>query len=49
LPSNSATHPVSLDACGEYERAANPTRIRAMADRRFMMIFSQALFLARVL
>jgi hypothetical protein len=41
LPSNSVTHALSLDACGEYESAAKPVTSNAMADRRFMKIFSQ--------
>src|SRR5579863_5497513 len=38
LPSNSEAHPVSLEACGDQDKAAKPTTSNAMAERRFMKI-----------
>jgi hypothetical protein len=38
LPSNNETHPVSLEACVDQDRAAKPATSKAMAERRFMKI-----------
>src|SRR3569832_2165535 len=38
LPSNSETHPPSLEACGEYAMTAKPTASTAIVERRFMKL-----------